>query len=151
MKNKIRIFNRFILGLYCIIFMSSIFSCTSKSAVLRIKTAKSSDIVNQSISGDETQIKSLEDLKLELIKDSDEIKLSEVEKITVFANNLINLYVKSQELIVQEQFDEAEKNLLESIEMVPTKETMVALIGVYEKSNQLSKADSCRIILKSMD
>lgn len=138
LKNSKSCFTSF-WALIGLIWTLSIFSCSSNSTTIRIKTDKSRSVRDLSSVAESEKPLDQGTLSIETSP-----KQTKEQMLAGQVNQLLNHYVKAEELMAEGKLTEAEGQLLLASAIVESRDGLLALLKIYEQTGNQVKADSCR-------
>lgn len=132
------------LAIPCILLCEVFIACAPNGHRLRIKTDKT---ITESTTTAEQDSLTIHSAENETITSVEEITFQN-EKAT---SSVLNLVLLAQEHTLKEEWKEAEKLTVEALKLIENRDLLFMLQKIYQSKNELSKADSCSILIKRFD
>ncbi len=142
MRKRIKCRDYSFLGTVLLIGFIGLYSCSSNTPTIRIKTDKNRLKKEQSESSPPEEPLSQSELPLPI-----DPKQTKDEFLAEQVNQILNHYVKAEELFAEGKLIEAEAEILLASNLVESRDVLLVLIKIYEKMGNKSKVDSCKKLL----
>jgi hypothetical protein len=138
-------FSKIIPYLALILLWTAMESCTSRRALVRIRTAGKNRNQNIQALKDSTQNKPPVDTI------NREVKQLKYEQFVFLANLITSNLVKAQKVVYEKRYAEAEGLVKQTISWHPTSDAYMLLGSIYKLQGKFSSGDSCWSIAQKLD